>query len=441
VVSSSPSNLTLADSSLFGVIHFQDAGSGAAAGSPAGEPDFRFAVDSLTVVFNNSKITEFSVKVGLTILRLFGREVELVSSPQPSPPPADTLVIAGRYQSQAGVGTVTFVSDDPFEFRFTTPSGVSRVLERVQFTGAALVPVGSTPAGSPGSTRVVARFALGGELWFRADPFPAADRLDLFSYGLPDSPPGPNQGLPFSGLTVQLAFTLDPEGVLEPGSESLTFEPELLALAPASGAIRPGSLLYSLPLKYVGFLASATGLSPAALGAQPVHCLQLEGAGQGSPPPQAAPAPAITASPLYALEYELPLGSVGSLSSVHAAFVARLFLAWGPSQVVPDDDGAALLVQLPQLEAGYQGFDLQGILKTTFGAANLLQVELGERGTVYAVLFNNVALSVFGYDFPPGLMVDFLLFAGTPAAGGPTNTSNLAWLLAATQSPGSAGGP
>jgi hypothetical protein len=105
--------------------------------------------------------------------------------------------------------------------------------------------------------------------------------------------------------------------------------------------------------------------------------------------------------------------------------------------VVPDSDAAAVLVQLPQAMAGYGGFNLEGILKTTFGDANLLKVDLESGLPVYAVLFNNIKLSVFGYSFPPGVLIDFVIFAGQPESNQSTNTSNIAWFLAATQPGGS----
>ena len=91
-------------------------------------------------------------------------------------------------------------------------------------------------------------------------------------------------------------------------------------------------------------------------------------------------------------------------------------------------------MMLPQLSAGAGGFELEGILKTTFGDANLLKVDLdGGQQTVYAFLFNNIQLSVFGYRFPPGMLIDFMVFAGatTPGKKEATNANNLAWFLSA----------
>jgi hypothetical protein len=325
-----------------------------------------------------------------------------------------------------------------FVYTFPIPAGATRVLERIEFANASLVPVSSQPAGTPPvGTEIQARFALGGQLWFAPEPFPGAGGLDLFSFGT-----GTGGGLQFSNLTVNIQFTLDSQGAMQPGSKTVAFDWTALKVSPSPAAIRSESLLYTLPLQLSAFV-SGNPLQTASGGASPLHALQLEGKGGsfGSPAlpggsPQLAPAgyPYVTATPEYALQLDLPLGSLGSLSDVHVGLMARLFLGWGPSPLVPGSDAAAVLVQLPQLSAGYGGFDLQGILRTTFGDANLLKVDL-DTGPVYAVLFNNVKLSVLGYAFPPGYVIDFLLFGGNPAGGGPMNTNNLAWFLALQKPP------
>ena len=126
--------------------------------------------------------------------------------------------------------------------------------------------------------------------------------------------------------------------------------------------------------------------------------------------------------------------SLGSLSEVHAGISASLMVCWGPLSSTPDNDGFTLIVQLPQASGGYRGFDLQGLLKTTFGAANLMRLEyLPDDETmerkVYCMLFNNVALKVLGFTLPPQVVTDFILFAGPPSSG----SKNLGWNLAATQ--------
>jgi hypothetical protein len=230
-------------------------------------------------------------------------------------------------------------------------------------------------------------------------------------------------------MTIQLSFMLYASGAV--GPVSYEFVPSAAQLAPYSSGIREGSLLFDLPLNCTNLRHDPKGLDPKSLGAMPVHCVQLETISQNGSPPSKAPSPFTTNAPTYALEFDLPLGSLGSLSSVHASLDASLFIAWGPSPVVPDSDAMSIMVKLPALDAGFKGFNIQGVIKTTFNDANLMKVEVQPGVYVYAVMFNNIALSVLGYDFPPGVMVDFVLFAGDPESGSESNKSNIAWYLAA----------
>ena len=111
----------------------------------------------------------------------------------------------------------------------------------------------------------------------------------------------------------------------------------------------------------------------------------------------------------------MPLGTLGSLSTVGASLDAGLVLGWGPSETVPQDDAAAVWVRLPALTPGVAGYSLQGVLKTSFGDGNLLRFERNGRG-VHALLFNNVALKLFGITLPPGVVLDFVS-SPTPARG------------------------
>lgn len=421
----SPTSPGAQSSSLFGVIHYPSSQTPHA--PPSVDAPLTYEIEVLNVVFANSKITQFHVIAGLTANELFGRSVELTGvSPHYSP--ANTLSIPGQYQTQGAVGVVTFATMQPFVYSFPVPEGATRVLRQVSFDSASLVPVSKTQLST--GTEVFARFQLGGALFFNSEPFPKTG-IDLFSFG------SESNGLPFSGLTVDVKFTLDENGVAT--DKRLAFDPSLITVTPLVNAIRQGSLLYSLPLQISGLQSGAT-LQSLASSSAPLHVLEFEGhPGEIATPvtpgvasPQKAPGawPYVTSSPAYALEFDLPLGSLGSLSDVHAGIIARLLLGWGPSPLVPEADAAAVLVQLPQLSAGYGGFNLQGLLKTTFGDANLLKVDL-ENGPVYAMLFNNIKLSLLGFSFPPGYLINFVLFAGTPAQPGPTNSNNVAWFLAA----------
>jgi hypothetical protein len=431
-------SLVLTDSSLFGVIKYD----AASVASPAKFPDYE--VEHLLVVFSNSRITQSEMEIGVTFDALFGRPIWLRGSGTAAgtvAPPPNTLQISGVSQTVDGIDTVSFTTTTPIFFDFqnpansTTASRAVRVLDSVEITRASLVPFTSSQASPGAPTLVSIRLLLEGQLWFGAAPFPTPSAIDLFSYGVQGA-----GGLPFNGLVVEISFALDPvHGSLIPGSKSAVLDETLVTATPNSGALRPGSLLDSLPMQFSRYVSAPGGLTAAATGASAVHILDLEGTTSTAGASRAATPPYTTSAPLRALEFDIHLGSLGSMSDDGAGIAAKLLLGWGPSANVPDNDAAGLLVQLPHLGGGVAGFSLEGLLTTRFGDANLLRVSVPVGAppstateTVYALLFNNVQLSFLGTAYPPGLLVDFLLFAGAPP-GTQRRNNNIAWFLGATQ--------
>lgn len=409
---------TIEKSSLFGVINYIGE-------SPKpdqeNKPAFHFEVLELRVVFQNSIVTQFHAKVGMTINQLFGRQVNLVTpvhseNTQPGvksviPDIPNTIVISGQYQKHGQVGTVTFDTKEPFQFESDTTGGLVRVLQNFKVTDATLVPISQNQddnQADDSNKTIKSHFVLAGEFDFNQNPFPKSNQLDLFSYG------ENGKGLSFSGFSLDIQFQMDSEGK-KVGDTTITADMNQLLLNPDSKAIRPGSLLKNLPLKLKELKFDSKGINSKSLGGSEVHCVELIDYS--------------SSAPTLALKFELPLGSLGGLSEIHAGLTADLFLAWGPSSTTPDNDGAALFVQLPKASVGYKGFNLEGILKATFGDANLMKVDLDNGKSVYVVLFNNVALSVLGIKLPPKVIIDFILFSGANQTG----PGNLAWNLAATQ--------
>ncbi len=405
----------ITESSLFGAIYYQ--------GTPKQvEPtqNFEFTLRELEVTIRNSAVTEFHATVLLRADELFGREVTL--SPATDPP--NTITLAGQYQRHGTVGTVTFALAEPqkavFEFFGTDlPAPPVRVLEAMSVTAASLVPVTTSDPpkakateGQVKATKITAQVALEGGLSFAKAPIPGAPDLDLFSYGDPDGGPG----VGFSGFGLQISCTIYSDGSKSP----TTIKPDLSAVVLrdlGKDARRTEGLVSKLPLTLKGLLHDEEGgLDPSKLGALPVNVIELAGPGGRT-----------ASSPHYALQFSLPLGTLGGLADAHASLEATLVLGWGPSTYTPDDDGIGVFVQLPFVSAGAFGLDLQGLLKTTFGDANLMRVKTKE--PTYVVLFNNIAISVLGMKFPPRVIVDFILFAG-PNTGG---TGNLGWSLAAVE--------
>lgn len=393
------------------------------------EQPFSFRTTELIIEVRNSAIVHFSAEVAVTLQMLFGRAVygrplePAANAPVPEEADENTLRIKGEYQVIDGIGNVVFQADLKRAFLFDPDGHYIRVLEGFHVTGASLNPItGDDDETLPakGNVEIAARFGIEGDLTFARTPFPASEEdaapLDLFGYGREVE--GQLRGLPISGLSLDIAFELDQEGkrVAPP---DITPNFQNILVSERESARREGSLLSGMPLRLVGFASAGTGLEAATKLGKQVNCVDILGN--------------TTSDPSYALRFDLPLGSLGDLADTGVGLSAGLVLAWGENTSTPDNDAAALYVQLPGLVGGLVGFDLQGFVKTTFGDANLARVvyrdrEGKERG-VYVLLFNNVALSILGIRLPPKVVSDFILFSD-PASPG---DSDIAWNLAATQ--------
>jgi hypothetical protein len=378
-------------------------------------------------------VNDFHSRVLVRANRLFGRPVTLT----PKTKPANTITLSGQYQRHGNVGTVTFTAPSSGTFEFGGAPYV-RVLAGMSVSAAALTPVSSTVIEVPhgNETQIVAQVTLAGGLMFNPAPIEELPDLDLFSYGPEKGKPLPEgAGIPISGFGLTVECRLFGKGEKTP----TTVRPDLSAVLVADNqeALRKEGLVAKLPLTLKGFLAAeaeptgeggagkggagaeskTAALDTAKLGALPVNVVQLSG-----------PGGRVTSQPTYALQFSLPMGSLGGLADAHASLEATMILAWGPSTFSTDDDGIGVFVALPFVSAGAFGFELQGLLKTTFGDANLARVTPKGGEPTYVVLFNNIALSLLGLRFPPRVITDFILFAGPGTKG----RGNLGWSLAAT---------
>lgn len=396
-------------SSLFGVIYYENET------TPDAGKTYEFIVGELIVEFRNSTILAFHASAGLMINQLFGRDVILQQEATSNALP-NTFFIQGRYQKSGDQGTVSFTSTDRYVFAFNPDQNYVRVLDQYVITGADLVPIGTTDNSDQTQT-VQSRFSLDAQLFFAADPIPGkTDVPDIFSYGVEDV--AGDKGLPLTGTAFNIRVILDKEGQAIPDSRSTTIDTSGFAVQAEKAAVRPTGLLNAMPFKLAGILQASEGksLDIKSFG-QVVEVSQLQGN--------------VTNSPWYALQFDLPLGTLGSLSEVGASIDSTMYLAWGPNDATPDNDGASLYIQLPEASAGLFGFNLEGIVKTVFGDANLMKVDTdqNETGFVYVLLFNNVAISILGIKLPPKVITDFIVFADPVKGFG----SNMAWNVAATQ--------
>lgn len=376
---------------------------------------YAFTTESLQVGIKGSAVTLFKASVGVTVPQFFGRPVVLKRPPQPPllrlPDRPNCMILKGNYQNTGSTPTVVFSLDTDAIFDFGTvseqmPSSAVCLLNRFDVSSASVVQC--SDSSSEGLRTLRAQICLNGALWFTHDPF--GNGLDLLSYGN-DS----GGGLQLRDWCLNISCTSDATGAW---TQAFELDYTRISAAGPADSVRPNSLLDGLPLTLKRFLAAENGLTAAALGGQTVHCVDI--AGKESAQPQ------------FALQFELLFGSLGSLSSVHAALALTLNLAWGPSSTIPEADGINISLQLPGASAGFKDLSLQGFIKLVFGDANLMRIEYtgpnqDEPGrTVFALLCNNVALSLLGYKLPPKVVADLILFSDPSQAAG----SNLAGCIA-----------
>jgi hypothetical protein len=405
-------------SSVAGVISYDDP-RGTTSGDPPPPPPpsadpYGFYTQSLKVGIFGSAVTSFNAEVGITANVLFGRGVALRYA-DGDPNIANTFLLKGIYHVIATVPTVTFQVPEARVFDFVVDPGagggtLARVLERFEIDSAGIMPQGTTDKGG-GVTAHQTQITLSGQLWFAADPFDAP--VDLFSYGLENG-----AGLALNNFGLEMTFDLDAQGQ-RVGAPTFVVDYSRLAVADTYRSLRPGGMVGGLPFKLKGILADDDGLDVAKLGGKPVQVLQI--------------AASQIRQPHFALQFELIIGSLGELSGVHAGLTAEMRLGWGPLDTTPDADGALVTIQLPGASGGFGSLNVQGFLQLVFGEANLLQVQYtpksGPPVPVYAILFNNVALSVMGIKLPPKVISDLILFSDPANATG----SNLAACLAVRQ--------
>ncbi|MBF9048812.1 hypothetical protein GTA62_04785 [Roseobacter sp. HKCCD9010] len=406
-------------------------------GRPEPEEAYGYRTTKLIIEIRNATIQQFASEVAVTLNELFERPV---SGQGGNPSEPNTIRMEGDYQVVEGVGRVIFQAALSRSFIFQIAESDIRVLRRFMLRGAGLSPISaaSNELRDAEEVTIAARFSMDGELAFDKAPFPSNPGqapLDLFSYGVTIEEQ--KRGLPISGLSIDLEFDLGPTGRTD-----LRLKPNFANIIAVDNPDlrRPEGLVSGLPMRLTGFLSGQAALDTIKRTGKIVNIPDLipdQSVGEGDDSADLNQIPvldATTPTPSFALAFELPLGSLGDLAETGVGLTANLILGWGPSAAMPEADGVAVYVQLPALVGGLAGFDLQGYLKTTFGDANLARVIYQPKPTdpergVYVLLFNNVAISIFGIALPPKVVTDFILFSDPTAPGG----SDIAWSLAATQ--------
>jgi hypothetical protein len=366
------------DSSLFGLIFYDQPGDLIFQGSP-----YDFKVLSLRVLFANSDITAFSSQIELLVGKLFGELSSLVDSQR-----GDNLILNGVMQKQGGAESYSFNKEGTDEFAVH-----SHVLDNVIIRKAQFV----TLPQAVGSNLISSRFLLWGVMQFKELP-----ELDLLSFGGP-------AGLQFSSLFVSMSYgTTGPTGPTAPPptvERSFAFEAGQMVFDLSASGARTHSLYRRFPLQAIGMVQGNAASTPAALGYIAVESPLKAGS---------------LGDVWFGLRMALGLGSQGSLAA-KAPFDATLLAAWTPDEQAYN---ALIAIQLPGSQNGSKSLTIEGPLKLSIGDIALLY---NKDQQAYLLRFANIALSFLSLKFPPGGRTNVLLF-GDPDPKGSDTT--LGWYAA-----------
>lgn len=383
-ISASGGVLAIEDSSVFGLIAYENPGDLSYRGQP-----YEYKVLLLKVLFAGSQVTGFASQIELLVGSLFGERSSL-----PSGRHGDNLVLNGIWQRHGDVDSYAFTEqgDDLFHV-------ASEVIDTVTIRRAEFSTVLPDDQGT--DRTVQTRFLLGGSLRFKALP-----GFDLFSFG--DAQAGGTQGgLPFTNLAIRMDF--DP--LTLPGKPpTFAFDAGQIALDAATGRVRDGSLYQRFPLRLDRLVQGSGSDTPDALGYMRVYTPLAAGSVSGR---------------WFGLVMDLNLGSQGGLAA-RAGFFASFIAAWAPG----GEGGYQVWVglQLPGATGAERALTIMGPLKLKMADLQLLVLDADRPGQQsYLLKLANVTLSFLSVSLPPGGKVNALLFGNPdPNASG----ASLGWYAA-----------
>ncbi|MEO8381652.1 MAG: hypothetical protein ABI779_18465 [Acidobacteriota bacterium] len=377
VLAGSPLALAMKDSSLFGLIDYD------VSATPF-QPDgnvYRYRVESLRVLFENSHVQRFASSVQVMMNMLFGESATLIP-PSGSTAPLNTITLRGTYQETHGVRSYAFSTDEDNVFAM-----VSTVLAQVEITRGQFLTL-TTAADYAAGKDVLTRFAFWGSLRFRALP-----DFDLFSYGLEAN--GDRGQLSFTNLGLDMSF---PQAA--PQQQEFFFNAQQLAVNLATSRPRVNSLVRRFPVAFDSFLQAEGGSSPESLGYHGII----------TPVPESR-----LTYPWYALVFELKLGSLGALAG-KAGFVAQLMAAWSPN---PNGISMFAGILIPGTGATGKLFSLESILSLSIDSFQFVTAQAPAGGLSYTLALTNIRLNFMGKQLPASAYIDFILF-GDPGGSGDT---------------------
>jgi hypothetical protein len=377
-------NLSLQDSSLFGLIYYDDSQDL----TYNNKSDYQFKVLTLKVLFKNSAIVSFASQIELYINRLFGELAIQEDSEH-----GNNIILNGVYQKQGDTESYVFSEQGDNVYKMSSKVLYDVEVLKAQFNS--VIPPGGVGVGEFAK----ADFILWGNLHFIEQ-----DLFDVFSFGKGEAVGGQTTDgrLSFSNLLIHMSFMPDPPAGEDAPDPTFTFDAGQIAFDLAKSAARPNSLYNHFPLKLKGFIQAKEKTSPTDLGYLPIDSpLNLSS----------------LAYPWYGLQFELNLGGPGGLAA-KIDFTATLVAAWAPGKNL----SVFLGIKLPGSSGASKELTIESVLKLSIGG-----IEFQVSGdSTYMLKFDNIALKFFLVKFPPSGQTAIYLF------GDPNNQDNttLGWYAA-----------
>lgn len=388
--------LTMRDTALFGLINYIDA-------SPFQDvtSDYGFKVSMLKILFDNSRIKDFACKIDLMVNSLFGSNVALETGGMTSPLPEslytqNVVELNGYYQGDASGKSFSFSTSRDLKFK-----AASMVLDGVEFFNAEYVT--ENPDAAPderGIKHIRTHFSFTGLIRFHE----VAD-FDCFSFGDTTGARPVSGGLAFSRLMIRMDYDLDGDG--KSSNRVFAFDAKNLAVDPAASRARPQSLYSHFPVKFKSFIQGKSGTTPVGLGYL----------GVATPASESG-----LMYPWFGLQYELNLGTLGSLAG-SAGFTATLLFAWSPAAGYCMFTG----IKIPGVSPQSLSFSVEGLLGLSIDNIRFLSDRTPEGNSSYTLVFNNMALRFLGVKIPRSAYLDLVLF-GNPDPS--KKASSLGWYAA-----------
>ncbi|HTO83147.1 MAG TPA: hypothetical protein VMQ73_12970, partial [Methylomirabilota bacterium] len=384
----------VANSSYLGLVHYLRPGTDPnnLTGTPPFIPlppsvSYDFQLLTLDASFENSVLVDFRSSAQLLMKVLFGDTV-VPKSPDPNVSATNALMIYGAMQLVDGAPHYVFATAKGASSTFFLSSSA---LERIEIDRAT-VTVGNTVDGNGFRT---ATFTMSG--WFGLLP---SQSFDVLSYA----------AIPLAGLELDMKFKTGSQSTyaLSTGRVMLSDMPqraansgEVITAASAAANIiyRPASLAAGFPLAGPSLIAvtdPSSSQTPATMGYRDLATQVSLGGSSIS-------------APWYGLEFDLPLGGGGALSS-GSLFTAKMLFAWAPNGT-----GAVAITPYFML-AGPGGanltLEIEGVLK--LGAAGIYLMQ--NNADQFVLELASLGITILSQSFPPAGTTNLLL-AGVSAGG------------------------